>query len=68
VAEGGSSGNVQRVESVRVDCDADALLYRVHQEGGACHTGFGSCFHRDLDGDVVGERVFDPEEVYDGKG
>ncbi len=63
--KGGSSGHVQRVEEVRVDCDADALLYLVEQEGGACHTGFESCFHRTVDGDVVGERVFDPDEVYD---
>lgn len=62
--KGQSSGNVQHVEGVRVDCDGDALLYRVRQEGGACHTGFQSCFYRDLDGEVVSERVFDPEEVY----
>lgn len=65
--KGQSSGNVQHVESVRIDCDGDALLYRVHQEGGACHTGFGSCFHRELDGTVVGEQVFDPTEAYDGE-
>lgn len=65
--KGQSSGNVQHVETVRVDCDGDALLYRVRQEGGACHTGFRSCFHRDLDGDAVGERAFDPDEVYDGE-
>ncbi len=65
--KGASSGHVQRVESVRVDCDGDALLYRVHQEGGACHTGFESCFYREADGEVVGERVFDPDEVYDGE-
>jgi len=63
--KGATSGHVQEVEEVRVDCDADALLYRVHQEGGACHTGFESCFHRTADGQVVGERVFDPEEAYD---
>jgi len=63
--KGQSSGNVQRVEEIRVDCDADALLYRITQTGGACHTGYRSCFHRTLDGDVVGERVFDPEEVYE---
>ncbi|MFB6150550.1 MAG: phosphoribosyl-AMP cyclohydrolase [Haloarculaceae archaeon] len=62
--KGESSGHVQRVEEVRVDCDGDALLYRVEQEGGACHTGFESCFHRTLDGETVGERVFDPDEVY----
>lgn len=65
--KGQSSGHVQRVESVRVDCDGDALLYRVHQAGGACHTGFESCFYRDVDGEVVGERAFDPDEVYDGE-
>ena len=63
--KGESSGHVQRVEEVRVDCDGDALLYLVDQEGGACHTGFASCFHRTVDGDVVGERVFDPNEVYE---
>jgi phosphoribosyl-AMP cyclohydrolase len=63
--KGGSSGHVQRVREVRVDCDGDALLYRVDQEGGACHTGFESCFHRTLDGDEVGERVFDPDAVYE---
>lgn len=63
--KGGSSGHVQRVQEVRVDCDADALLYVVEQEGGACHTGYESCFHRTVDGEVVGEQAFDPEEVYD---
>jgi phosphoribosyl-AMP cyclohydrolase len=62
--KGQSSGHVQRVEEVRVDCDGDALLYLVSQEGGACHTGYESCFYRTVDGDVVGERVFDPEDVY----
>ncbi len=62
--KGGSSGHTQSVEEIRVDCDADTLLYVVEQEGGACHTGFESCFHRTLDGEEVGERVFDPEEVY----
>ena len=63
--KGGTSGHTQEVREIRVDCDGDALLYRVEQAGGACHTGFHSCFHRTLDGDVVGERVFDPEQVYD---
>ena len=62
--KGATSGHVQRVEEVRVDCDGDALLYLVEQEGGACHTGYRSCFHRRLDGEVVGERVFEPEDVY----
>jgi phosphoribosyl-AMP cyclohydrolase len=44
--KGETSGHVQHVEEVRVDCDADALLVRVHQVGAACHTGRRSCFHR----------------------
>ncbi|MFT4911204.1 MAG: phosphoribosyl-AMP cyclohydrolase, partial [Natronomonas sp.] len=63
--KGGSSGHVQPVEEIRVDCDGDALLYIVEQEGGACHTGYESCFHRTIDGEVVGEQVFDPETVYE---
>ncbi|WP_435180589.1 phosphoribosyl-AMP cyclohydrolase [Halorussus sp. AFM4] len=63
--KGATSGHVQRVREVRVDCDGDALLYLVDQEGGACHTGYESCFHRTLDGEVVGEQVFDPEDVYE---
>lgn len=63
--KGGSSGHTQAVREVRVDCDADSLLYLVDQTGGACHTGYRSCFHRTVDGEVVGEQVFDPAEVYD---
>ena len=63
--KGGSSGHVQRIEEIRVDCDGDAILYLIEQEGGACHTGFESCFHRTLDGEVVGEKVFDQEDVYE---
>ena len=63
--KGGSSGHVQRVEEIRVDCDGDAVLYLVEQEGGACHTGYESCFYRTVDGDVVGEKVFDPDDVYE---
>ncbi|PSP85737.1 phosphoribosyl-AMP cyclohydrolase [Halobacteriales archaeon QS_1_68_17] len=63
--KGTTSGHVQRVREVRVDCDGDALLYLVDQEGGACHTGYESCFYRTLDGAVVGERAFDPDEVYE---
>jgi phosphoribosyl-AMP cyclohydrolase len=63
--KGESSGHVQHVEEVRVDCDGDALLYRIDQDGGACHTGYRSCFHRTIDGEVVGEKIFDPEDVYE---
>jgi len=62
--KGETSGHTQKVEGVRVDCDADALLYLVEQEGGACHTGHRSCFYRTVEGENVGEEVFDPEDVY----
>lgn len=62
--KGATSGHTQSVREVRVDCDGDALLYRVDQTGGACHTGHRSCFYRTLDGEEVGERAFDPDEVY----
>ncbi len=48
--KGESSGHVQEVREVRVDCDGDAVLYRVAQTGPACHTGEGSCFHRRVEG------------------
>jgi len=63
--KGATSGHTQAVEEIRVDCDGDALLYLVDQRGGACHTGYESCFYRTLDGETVGERVFDPDEVYE---
>lgn len=69
-AKGATSGHTQSVEEVRVDCDGDTLLFKVEQVGGACHTGFESCFHRRAkDGTLVedGTRVFDPEDVYDAE-
>ena len=62
--KGATSGHTQAVEEVRVDCDGDALLYLVDQTGGACHTGYESCFYRTVDGETVGQRVFDPDDVY----
>lgn len=66
--KGESSGHVQEVREIRVDCDADAILLRIEQVGGAaCHTGQRSCFYRRVEGDawvVDGEQVFDPAEVY----
>ena len=63
--KGGTSGHTQQIESIRLDCDGDTLLYLVSQEGGACHTGHRSCFYRTIEGDHVGETVFDPEVVYE---
>ena len=48
--KGETSGNVQRVKTVQVDCDYDALLYLVEQTGNACHTGRDTCFHNQLAG------------------
>ncbi len=66
--KGEESGNVQQVHDIYVDCDADTILLKVKQIGGAaCHEGYPSCFFRKLDGDrlqVIGERVFDPKKVY----
>lgn len=52
-AKGETSGHVQEVEDVRLDCDGDAVLYRVRQTGPACHTGERTCFHRGMDGGAV---------------
>jgi phosphoribosyl-AMP cyclohydrolase len=62
--KGESSGNEQIVKEILVDCDEDAILLKVEQKGGACHTGYRSCFYRTLDGRIVGKRIFDPDEVY----
>jgi len=72
--KGESSGHVQRVVELRVDCDQDALWLKVEQVGpGACHTGRRSCFYRVLPlgqtGEVKlefrdGEKTFDPRAVY----
>lgn len=66
--KGEESGNVQEVRGIYIDCDADTVLLKVRQVGGAaCHEGFESCFFRRLEGDelqVVGERIFDPKAVY----
>ena len=69
--KGETSGNLQDVQEIRVDCDADAVLLKVHQRGGAaCHEGYKSCFFRRVDRDgwrVVAERVVDPEALYGKK-
>lgn len=69
--KGEESGNVQKVKEILVDCDQDTVIFKIDQIGGAaCHKGYRSCFFRKLeDGElkVVGERVFDPEEVYKKK-
>jgi phosphoribosyl-AMP cyclohydrolase len=65
--KGEESGHVQHVKDIRIDCDADCLLLRVEQVTAACHTGYVSCFYRDIDGHIVGNKAFDPNAVYGGK-
>ena len=67
--KGLTSGNVQLVKEIRIDCDDDTILLKVDQVGGAaCHTGHRSCFYKQVrDGQsiaIVGEPLFDPKEVY----
>lgn len=68
--KGEESGNVQELKEIYYDCDADTLLVKVNQVGGAaCHEGYKSCFFRRIDPvtgsvTVVGNRVFDPKAVY----
>ncbi len=75
--KGKTSGHVQKVKEIRVDCDQDAIWLRVEQIGaGACHVGYNSCFFRTVDRDSVAadqpvplkmaesEKTFDPDKVY----
>ncbi|HBN26389.1 MAG TPA: phosphoribosyl-AMP cyclohydrolase [Desulfobacteraceae bacterium] len=66
--KGKTSGNVQIVKEIRIDCDNDTVLFKVDQIGGAaCHTGHRTCFHKIIENDtvkVIGEPVFDPAKVY----
>lgn len=71
--KGEESGNVQELKALYFDCDADTILVKVNQIGGAaCHEGYSSCFFRRLDPangeiSIEGERVFDPAAVYKKK-
>ncbi len=66
--KGEESGHYQEVHEILVDCDADTILLKVRQLGGAaCHEGYRSCFFRRVEGNemkTIAERVFDPKEVY----
>ena len=62
--KGETSGHVQHVKEMRIDCDRDCLLLLVEQKTAACHTGYRSCFYRTIEGEVVSPKVFEPEEVY----
>ena len=67
--KGGTSGHIQKIKEIHVDCDNDTVLFRVEQVGAAaCHTGFESCFHKKVDqqgeATIEGKKIFDPEKVY----
>ncbi len=66
--KGETSGNVQDLVEMRVDCDLDAVVVRVRQTGPACHEGFRSCFYRTVDEAGTlrenAERLLTPEEMY----
>jgi phosphoribosyl-AMP cyclohydrolase len=69
--KGETSGHVQNIHHILVDCDDDTVVYKVEQLGGAaCHTGHRSCFFRQLNGDNLvtkEEKIFDPAIVYGKK-
>jgi phosphoribosyl-AMP cyclohydrolase len=66
--KGEESGHVQEVREIFIDCDADTILLRVNQIGGAaCHEGYASCFFRKLESGelkIIATRLFDPKLVY----
>jgi phosphoribosyl-AMP cyclohydrolase len=66
--KGEESTHIQEVRGIYIDCDADTVLLKVKQVGGAaCHEGYSSCFFRQVEGEelrVIAERVFDPKSVY----
>jgi len=62
--KGEESGHLQRELRILVDCDEDCLLYEGDPAGAACHMGYRSCFFRTIEGDIVAERIIDPETVY----
>ena len=66
--KGETSGNVQLVKEIRIDCDDDTILLKVEQLGrAACHTGHRSCFHKKVENGsilITGKPLFDPKEVY----
>lgn len=67
--KGETSGHLQKIRQVFFDCDSDALIFKVEQIGGACHSGYRSCFYRKIDLKkekilTVGKKVFDEKKVY----
>ncbi len=66
--KGQTSGHVQEIKEIFIDCDGDAVLFKVEQKVATCHEGYRSCFYRKLNAngalDIIGERIFNPADVY----
>lgn len=66
--KGGTSGHIQVVKSLFVDCEENSLLFRVEQKRAACHAGYFTCYYRRLSKDgflkIVEKKIFNPEDVY----
>ena len=70
--KGESSGHLQKVEGILTDCDKDAVILKIRQEGAACHEGYYSCFYREISNEdsefkIIKEKIFQPENVYGEK-
>ena len=63
--KGDTSGNLQEIKEILVDCDNDTVIFKINQIGdAACHKGYRSCFFRTIEEEVVSDLIFDPKEVY----
>ena len=68
--KGEESGHRQRVEAIRVDCDADTILLLVEQTGAACHEGYASCFFREYRQgrlEIIEPPIADPKAIYSSR-
>ena len=68
MSKGETSGHIQIVKEVFIDCEGNSLLFKVEQKVAACHAGYFTCYYRQISKDgtlnVVGKKVFDPKKVY----
>lgn len=66
--KGETSGHIQEIKEIYIDCDGDVILFKVEQKVAACHTGYRSCFYQKIADDgslrIVGKKCFDPSQVY----
>ncbi|WP_067259827.1 phosphoribosyl-AMP cyclohydrolase [Methanobrevibacter cuticularis] len=61
--KGESSGNLQNVKNIYIDCDMDAIVLKIEQKGAACHEGYYSCFFRELNMDKINDNITDLEKL-----